>query len=125
MKRSTKIFVRDLLLDAHIGVHEHEQGKTQRIRVSITAWIGVTLMVDDHIDATVSYENLAMAARNVAAGGHINLVETLAERIAAAIITDGCVRLVRVRVEKPDILADAVVGCEILRRGPSATGRGS
>ena len=50
-------------------------------------------------------------------GGHVQLVETLAERMAEALMADGRIFLVRVRVEKLDVFADAAsAGVEIERR---------
>jgi dihydroneopterin aldolase len=55
--------------------------------------------------------------RALVAGGHMQLVETLAERIAETILIDHRIRSVRVRVEKLDVFADAgSVGVEIERR---------
>ena len=52
----------------------------------------------------------------IIAEGHVNLVETLCERIAASCLTDKRVMAARVRVEKPDIIAHArSVGVEIER----------
>jgi len=48
--------------------------------------------------------------------GHVNLVETLAERIAGDCLADARVAAVRVRIEKPDVIANAqAVGVEIVR----------
>jgi dihydroneopterin aldolase len=49
--------------------------------------------------------------------GHINLVETLAERVAEICLVPDDARDVRVRVEKLDIVPDAAaVGVEIHRK---------
>jgi dihydroneopterin aldolase len=50
------------------------------------------------------------------AEGHINLVETLAEKIAELCLGDGRVETARIRVEKLDVYAEAAsVGIEIER----------
>jgi dihydroneopterin aldolase len=55
--------------------------------------------------------------RGLIGAGHVNLVETLAERIAEACLHDLRVHAVRVRVEKLDVFPDAVsAGVEIERR---------
>ena len=54
--------------------------------------------------------------KRLAAGGHINLVETLAEAIADICVTDPRVREARVMIEKLDFEPDASVGVEIERR---------
>ena len=52
---------------------------------------------------------------------HVNLIETLAERMAAHCLADARVESVRVRVEKPDILPSCrSVGIEIERRRSSS-----
>jgi dihydroneopterin aldolase len=65
----------------------------------------------------VDYEKVAETARTIVRSGHVRLVETLAERIAEACLADRRVHVVRVRVEKLDIFADATsAGVEIERR---------
>jgi dihydroneopterin aldolase len=65
----------------------------------------------------VDYEAVARQVREIVAAGHVRLLETLAERIAEACLTDSRVNLVRIRIEKLDIFADtASVGVEIERR---------
>jgi len=64
----------------------------------------------------VCYAEIVAGVREIVAAGHINLVETLAERIAARCLSDGRVRSARVRIEKLDVFADAAsVGVEIER----------
>ena len=47
---------------------------------------------------------------------HVNLIETLAERIAGQCLADARVRSVRVRIEKPDACKDVqAVGIAITR----------
>ena len=65
----------------------------------------------------VDYQRLVELAREVVAGGHVLLVETLAERIAAAALTDHRVERARVTVEKPEAFPDvAGVGVMVERR---------
>lgn len=123
------VFVRDLTLDAHIGVHAHEHAGTQRVRINLD------LAVDDdgaravsragvgrdELSRVVDYETLADGVRALVASGHVMLVETLAERIAEVCLLDTRVHSARIRVEKLDVFADAVsAGVEIeRRRGPN------
>ena len=67
----------------------------------------------------VCYENLTKGVRILASRDHVNLVETLAEDVAAMCLSDDRVRSARVRIEKLDILNDAEsVGVEIERFNP-------
>ncbi|MBI3451624.1 MAG: dihydroneopterin aldolase, partial [Rhodospirillales bacterium] len=71
----------------------------------------------DKIANVVDYDAIVAGVRRIIAVGHVKLVETLAERIAAFCLEEPRVRLARVRVEKLDVYADAAsVGVEIERR---------
>jgi len=111
------VFVRDLVLDAHIGVHRHEEGWPQPIRVNIDLTVSENAaLIGDRLENVVDYEHVVNGIRAIVAEGHLRLVETLAERIAAFALEDGRVRAVRVRIEKLDIIPDAAsVGVEIER----------
>jgi len=64
----------------------------------------------------VSYEIVVKKVEAILAQGHINLVETLAERIAVSLLEDARIRRVRVGVTKPDALPDGIkVGVVIER----------
>ncbi|MBB2200147.1 dihydroneopterin aldolase [Gluconacetobacter tumulisoli] len=117
-----RVFLKDMVLDANIGIYPHEQGVTQRIRVNISFGVadepGLAVGRDD-LSRTVSYERIVLMVRRIIAEGHVRLVETLAERIAIGVLADDRVAVVRVRVEKLDIFDDLdAVGVEIERRRP-------
>lgn len=102
-----RVFVRDLVMDASIGVYDHEKVAPQRIRLNLDLEV---------VGSGVTGEDGVKAIRAVAGDGHIMLVETLAERIAARCLQDARVRRVTVRVEKLDVFPDAAsVGVEIER----------
>ncbi|MBV1837714.1 dihydroneopterin aldolase [Acetobacter estunensis] len=113
------LFVRDMLVDAPIGVFPHEQGVTQRVRINVA--FGVEDSRDltvgaDELGRTVSYETAVLAIRRLATAAHTQLVETLAERIAVELLGDQRVRVVRIRIEKLDVFSDTQsVGVEIER----------
>ena len=111
------VFVRDLTLDAHIGVHRHEEDRAQPIRVNIDLTVAETVApVGDLLANVVDYEHVINGVRAIVAEGHVRLVETLAEAVAAFALRDPRVRAVRVRIEKLEIVPDAAsVGVEIER----------
>jgi dihydroneopterin aldolase len=119
------MFLRDLVLPASIGVHPHEHAAPQRVRINVDLGVeddGARPLSRqpvgrDELSRVVDYERLAECVRGIVASGHVRLVETLAERIAEACLADSRVHLARVRVEKLDILPDAIsAGVEIERR---------
>jgi dihydroneopterin aldolase len=112
-----RIFVRDLELDSHIGVRADEHGRTQRVRVNLELAVdGLAAPLADRYENVVCYDEVVSAVRRLVAAGHVNLVETLAERIAALCLEDPRVGRCKVRVEKLDVYRDAAgVGVEIER----------
>lgn len=111
------VFVRDLVVDSSIGVYAHEREATQRVRVNVDLAVREhTAPLGDDLANVVSYEDVTKGVEAIIARGHINLVETLADEIAAMCLEDPRVRSVRVRVEKLDVFANAEsVGVEIER----------
>jgi dihydroneopterin aldolase len=76
--------------------------------------------LNDDLTNVLSYDAVIAAIKRLVADGHINLVETLAERIAETCLADHRVTHVRVSVEKLEVEPDAAgVGVEIERRRPS------
>jgi dihydroneopterin aldolase len=112
---SIKVFVKNLEVLARIGIHGHEQGMPQPVRVNVELETNAVPR-EDRLDEVLDYEAVATAVRAIVAEGHINLAETLAERIVAACLSDKRVLRVRVRVEKLHALAGAeAAGVEIER----------
>ena len=106
------VFVRGLTIEAGIGVYDHEQGRLQTLIIDVTLDLGAHAV--ERLSDTINYETIAQSARDIAAEGHIGLVESFAERLALACLRDGRVRRVTVRVEKPGALQGAVApGCEL------------
>jgi len=110
-----RIFVRGLVLPIAIGVYDEEQGITQKVRFTIEASVGGAVAPKgDHIDEVPSYDDLVGAVKSIVGAGHINLVETLAARIAERCLLDQRIVSVLVRVEKLERGPEAV-GVEIVR----------
>ncbi|MGC2857320.1 dihydroneopterin aldolase [Novispirillum sp. DQ9] len=111
------VFVRDLVLTCSIGIYDHEKAAPQRVRINVDLGVReVDGVLGDAIDHVVCYEQIVNRVRSIAHDGHVNLVETMAERIAVMCLQDPRVRSARVRVEKLDVFEDAhSVGVEIER----------
>ena len=117
--RSTRrVLVSGLELIGSIGIYEHEKRYEQRIIVSLE------LVVHDDYDGrsdrigdVYDYDEAIGTVKRAVAAGHVNLLETLAERIAEGCLANTSVSIVTVRIEKPDILPECrAVGIEIERR---------
>jgi dihydroneopterin aldolase len=119
------VFLRDIVLPARIGVHAHEHGRAQRVRINVDLAVeddgarhaSRASVGRDDLARVVDYEAVANLIRQIVAHGHVNLVETLAERIAEACLQDPRICIARLRVEKLDVFDDvASVGVEVERR---------
>ena len=117
--RPVRVFIRNLELLARIGVHGHEQGKPQPVRVNV--WLtGDIDASTDRLENAIDYEAIAEKIRSIVGAGHVNLAESLAERIAAVCFEDRRVAHARVRVEKLHALPGAeAAGVEIDRDAPA------
>ena len=111
------VFIRDLVIDCSIGIYTHEKEHEQRVRINLDLAVGEgDGAINDDIRNVISYEDMAKGIEKIIGQGHINLVETLAEKIADMCLQDTRVFSTRVRVEKLDIIANAEsVGVEIER----------
>lgn len=114
------IFVKDWVIDCNIGVYAEEKGVTQKVRISADAYLSPELRAADDDMATVpSYTDIIDAVDALTATGHINLIETLAEGVAARVLDDKRIIAVRIRIEKLE--RGPVRGVEIYR---ARAGRG-
>jgi 7,8-dihydroneopterin aldolase/epimerase/oxygenase len=114
------VFIRNLEVLAHIGVYGHEQGKPQPVRINVDLAVEDAVAIEDKLDKVVDYGAIAAKIRAIIDAGHINLAETLAERIAESCFEDPRVKTARVRVEKLHALPGAESGgVEIERARPA------
>ena len=113
------VFIRNLEVLAHIGVHGHEHGKMQPLRINVDLAVEDSAVLADRLELVVDYDAITKKIRTILAAGHINLAETLAERIAVACFEDSRVKTARIRVEKLHALPGAESGgVEIERERP-------
>src|SRR6201995_83015 len=110
------VFIRNLELPAQIGVWRHEHGKEQPVRINVDLAVEDLIDLGDDLAKVVDYGVIEDKIRTIIAEGHIRLIETLAERIAATCFEDERVKTARVRVEKLHALPNAEsAGVEIER----------
>lgn len=110
-----RIFIRDFVLPVRIGAYAHERSKPQNVRFNVDVRVVRLRHVPEDIRDVFSYDLVTDSIRMIVAQEHIALAETLAERIAAVILTHPRVAGLTVRIEKLDVGA----GVEITRRKPS------
>lgn len=110
--------LRGLVVDFRIGIHPYERDAAQRVRVDVTVDAARPEggFREDH-RRVYCYERLAKGIRALAGGGHVGLVETLADRIAELAMADPLARRAEVTLEKLDVFPDAEgAGVTVTRR---------
>jgi len=110
-----RILVRDFVMPIRIGAYKHEHEKVQNVRFNVDVGVLRSAHVAEDIRDVFSYDVIIDSIRMVAAQEHIALVETLAERVAALVLTHQRVVTVTIRVEKLEV-GPGAVGVEITRK---------
>ena len=111
-----RIHLRDHVVEAEIGAFQTERGQTQRLRFNVTADLAAPVSgAGDEVDRILSYDVLTGAVAAGLSDRRYDLLETLAERIAAEVLAHPAAARVEVSVEKLDRVPGAL-GVTIARR---------
>src|SRR5690606_27714518 len=116
-----RIFFSQLALDARIGILEHELRATQPLHIDAELDVEVTEPVNDqNIHSVLDYRLLREAIVKECTQAHVNLLETLIERVVERLLREFAeVQRVKIRISKPSAFSDcAAVGIELDRRRP-------
>lgn len=119
-----RIVLRGLRVRAHHGVHDHERRDGQDFVVDVTAWLDLApAAASDDLADTLNYGALARRTAEIVAGPPADLIETVAGRVADAVLADPRVTAVEVTLHKPQApipldFADVAVVLHRRRPGP-------
>lgn len=119
-----RIFFSQLALDARIGILEHELRATQPLHIDAEFDLIVRQQVEDQdIQSVLDYRLLRQAIVDECTRSHINLLETLSERVVDRIFEEfPDIQKARIRISKPLAFSDcAAVGIEISRERSDMT----
>lgn len=124
-----RISLRDHVVDVDIGAFQQERGTRQRVRFNVVVEVRPhpAPLLDD-VDRILSYDRITEAIAAELAAERLNLLETLAERVAERILAEPQAMRAFVRVEKLD-RGPGALGVEIARSRaevpaePDATGQ--
>lgn len=102
---SDRIVLANMSFQARHGVHDWEKTQAQRFEVDVQLELDLEPAGrSDDLAATVDYGALYDRVREVAEGPSVGLLETLAARIAAALLgADVRIEAVTVRLRKPEV----------------------
>lgn len=110
-----RISLRDYIVAVDIGAFQKERGHEQRVMFNIVVEVRPAQQpLNDDVDLILSYDSLTEAVATELAAERLNLLETLAERLAERILAEPQAMRVFVRIEKLDI-GPYKLGVEIVR----------
>ena len=112
------IFIRDFRLQTLIGFHRRERVVPQTIRLDLEIGIANTAVFkSDKVADCMDYDKMTSRIKEVSSQ-HVNLVETLADKVARLLLDEFGAAWVKVSIAKLGILKDVgLVGVTIERRG--------
>jgi dihydroneopterin aldolase len=111
MSSADRINVRGIRGNGFHGVLPHERREGQVFVVDVELCLDLApAATTDQLDLTVDYSAIAEATLALIEGEPCDLIETLAERVAAAALSHGQVEEVRVTVHKPQAPVGVPVG---------------
>lgn len=97
MRASTEITLRAMRFHTLVGILPHERTMAQPIEIDLTVTVGDG-------ESVVDYSRLYAATAAVMTVGHIEFLETIAERVAGSAFADSeRITRVRVAVRKPQV----------------------
>ena len=99
---SDELSVRGIECYGHHGVFEHEKRDGQTFVVDLTLGIDTApAAASDDLRDTVDYGSLVAAVKHAVEVDPVDLIETLAQRLADVCLRDGRVEWARITVHKP------------------------
>jgi 7,8-dihydroneopterin aldolase/epimerase/oxygenase len=98
-----RITITGLSAHAHHGVYDWEKQRGQTFAVDAVLEVDTArAAAGDDLDATVNYAELAQQLHGVLTGEPVDLLETLAQRLADFCLANPLVDAVEITVHKPD-----------------------
>lgn len=118
------VFIKQLQVDTVIGVYDWEKTIKQRLLLDITLAADQRAAASsDDIRLTLDYAVIAEKVTALITANPIELIETVAERVAQMLLQEFATSQVEIRVCKPGAVAQAeTVGVQITRYATGACG---
>ena len=98
-----RIEIKGIEVVARHGVLEHEKQEPQVFRIDLTLYLDLSNAgTSDNLADTVDYGKLAQVAHDLVQSESHDLIESVAQQIATAVLDEPLVDRVRVTVHKPE-----------------------
>ena len=112
-----KVFIKGLNIQTTIGFYEWEKQIKQRLVIDLTmGWNIVPAAKDDALDKTLDYADISQQIETFSNQHPVDLLETLAERLANFLMKQYQIPWLKLSIGKPGAVHNAdTVGVEIER----------
>ena len=112
--RNRKILIKNLIIQASVGVYEDEKQNKQKIIVNLELLLTNESEPDyDDIQATQDYSQFRKCLIDIVQSQHFQLLETLVNKIHSTLIKKKYVIGAKVQISKPNIFSDCEVAYEL------------
>ena len=113
-----KIFLSDMKVETVIGIWEWERKIRQTVAIDLEMSADIRkAAASDSVEDTLNYKSVAKRVQAFVGESSYQLVETLAENIAAIILDEFDVSWVKVRVNKPGAIRGSKGVGVLIERG--------
>ena len=117
---SDEIHIEQLEVSSVIGVSEHERKAPQRLIINISFWPRrQTRDMEDTIGETVNYAVVAEQTQKFVHDEAVNLIETLADRLAAHLLKKFPIQKITLEIRKFPLEHAKYVSARVTRGAPA------
>jgi dihydroneopterin aldolase len=108
------IYIKDLVVEARHGIHEHEKAKSQRFIINLELTVDLTrAAASDDLADTLNYSELKQAIIDITQNNSFNLIERLAGAIADELLADTRIQKLSLAIDKPDAFKNGSPGIRL------------
>ncbi len=112
--RNRKILINNLIIQASVGVYEHEKQNKQKIIVNVQLLLSNDSEPKlDNLESTQDYSQFRKCIIDIIQSQHFHLLEVLVEKIHSTLMVNSYVIGVKVNISKPNIFNDCEVAYEL------------
>jgi dihydroneopterin aldolase len=112
-----KVFIKGLRIQTTIGFFQWEKEIKQTLVIDLAmGWNTVKAALNDELEKTLDYADISVAIERFANDNPVDLIETLAERLASYLMDQYHIPWLQLSIGKPGAVHNAqTVGVEIER----------
>ena len=112
--RNRKILINNLIIQASVGVYEHEKQNKQKLIVNVELLLSNdSEPKQDYLESTQDYSQFRKCLIDIVQSQHFQLLEVLVDKIHSTLMKNSYVLGVKVSISKPDIYNDCEVAYEL------------